>query len=343
MRPSRTTLALLSLLPLAPSPLLAEDAGSKAAAQALYDQAVKLMDEGSFAEACKKLEDSDKLFQGIGTRARLGECYAKSRRLASAWTTYRSALSAAEAKGDSRVAELRGRADALEPQLSRLRIDVPVASKTAGLRVSHDGRDVPEGLWGAPVPVDGGPHTIEASAPGRTTWKTTVTVKVDRDQAVVVVAPLVAVAEAPSASASAVPPPPASVAMAPASAAPSAAPVEASSTQRTVGLVAGGVGVVSVGVGVFFGLQTISKKNASNADGHCNAANVCDATGTALRNDGKSTATLSTVFTGLGAVGLIGGAALFLTAPSSADKRGKLQVTPSVARDGAGVHMMGSW
>jgi serine/threonine-protein kinase len=338
------------LLCASPRAAHAEEAGTKAAAQALYDEAARLMLANDFAAACKKFEDSDRVFQGVGTRARLGECYAKLDRLASAWSTYRSALSAAETRGDPRAAELQRRAEALEPRLSRLRIEVPAEARVAGLTIVRGGLDVPAGLWGAAVPVDGGVHTIEASAPGRITRKTTVTVAPEKGSVEIVLLPLEKAAEtaqAPSLPASP-PPPPTTTSTPPAgpvAAAPPAPEQAVSRPQRTTGLVVGAFGLAGLGVGGFFGLQTISKKNASNADGHCNAASVCDPTGTSLRNDAKSSATLSTVFTTFGIAALAGGAVLFLSAPAETTSRGSLRVAPTLplAENRGGISLLGSW
>jgi hypothetical protein len=50
-------------------------ASDKAAAEALFDQGVRLMKQNSFAEACPKLEESDRIDPAVGTLLYLGECY----------------------------------------------------------------------------------------------------------------------------------------------------------------------------------------------------------------------------------------------------------------------------
>jgi serine/threonine-protein kinase len=215
----------------------ADDAANKAAAQALYDQAVKLMATNKLAEACKKLEDSSKLFDGLGTKGRLAECYEKSQRLASAWVLYRGALSLAESRADPRAAELRTRVASIEPRLSRLKVEVPRAARVSGLKIARDGTDLPEALWGVSLPVDGGVHSVEAAAPTGG-WKGEIKIKNEGDDAVIVVTlpeqPL------PSASASTGAP------LAPAQDPPT--PAEASARQ-TAGLILGGAGLVGLVVG----------------------------------------------------------------------------------------------
>jgi hypothetical protein len=87
-------------------------------------------------------------------------------------------------------------------------------------------------------------------------------------------------------------------------------------TQKILAIVAGGVGVVGVGIGAIFGLQALSKKN--DAQNVC--PNVCsDQQGADRWSDAKSTATVSTIAFIAGAVALGGAAALWFTAkPESA-------------------------
>jgi serine/threonine-protein kinase len=88
------------------------------------------------------------------------------------------------------------------------------------------------------------------------------------------------------------------------------------STQRVVGIVVGSVGVVGIGVGSFFGLRAKAKKDDSLDNGHCpNNPNVCDQTGTDLRNQARTSATIATVSMIAGGAALAGGIVLFLTAP----------------------------
>src|SRR3954468_2190760 len=94
----RAALFAASLSMLAPSSALAQDASSQAAAQALFEQARKLMADGKFPEACPKLAESQRLDPGAGTLLNLGHCYEKSGRTASAWVTFKDAAAAADLK-----------------------------------------------------------------------------------------------------------------------------------------------------------------------------------------------------------------------------------------------------
>jgi len=100
-------------------------AAQKAAAESLFDDALKAMKSGHFAEACPKLEESERIDPAIGTLLYLAECYEKSGRTASAWATFREAASAAQAQGETdRTRVAAARADRLQPSLSKLTLKV---------------------------------------------------------------------------------------------------------------------------------------------------------------------------------------------------------------------------
>jgi hypothetical protein len=85
-------------------------------------------------------------------------------------------------------------------------------------------------------------------------------------------------------------------------------------TQKVLALVAGGVGVVGVGVGTIFGLQSMSKN--SDATAKCPAA-CSDQAGVELWNDARSAGNISTIGFVVGGVGLATGAILWFTAKPS--------------------------
>src|SRR5262249_10596980 len=90
---------------------------------------------------------------------------------------FREAAEIAAHRNDAREKTARARAAALEPTLSKIVIDVaPAAKSSSGLKVERDGIVVGSALWGSPVPVDPGPHSVTASAEGKKKWSGNVTV-----------------------------------------------------------------------------------------------------------------------------------------------------------------------
>lgn len=306
-------------------------ASDAATAEALFDEARRLMTEGKFAAACPQLEESQKLDPGMGTLYNLADCYEKIGRVASAWGAFLDvAAQAKNANQPTRESDARGRAAALEPKVSKLTIivDGPLA-QTKGLEVKRDSVPIGKAQWGLALPVDPGEHALEVSAPGKTTWSEKVQVASNGSSARVAVPALV---DAP-------------VAVAP-TATPTLAPESNDSrkpegkSQRTIGLVVAGVGVAAIGVGGIFGLMSMGKGSDANDPARCDANNRCDAEGLELRKDARSLGTLSTVFVVAGAALGAGGAALYLTAPKDAPRAA---FAPVIFSGGGGFSINGSF
>lgn len=296
------------------------------------------MNEGHFQDACPKLAASQKLDPGAGTLMNLATCYEKNGQLASAWATFKEAAASSRASGhpDWETAA-RGRADQLEPDLARLVVVVPSEARLPGLVVERDGTALDAAEWGTPIPTDGGEHTIRALAAGKKIWTTQVTIAGPRAQATVTVPTLEAGegAVAPGARPAAPPPgePPRHA---------SDRTSDAGGTQRLVGLVLGGAGVVAIGAGAFFGLKASSTYDEALT--HCNPSHVCQQRGIDLGDDATTHATVSTISFVAGGVLLAGGAVLYLTAPrgtpanaTTANAKARSRGTAHVSLGGPGL------
>ena len=324
--------SLLALIPalLVTSPALAQqaDPAARATAVDLFDAAQALMQQGKFAEACPKLAESYRLDPQLGAILHLGDCLEKAGRFASAYASFREASELAAKRGDPREAMATERAKALEPKLSRLRIDV--VAKVPGLEVLRDGLLLNEASWSAAIPVDPGKHEIEARAQGYESWHTHVDVTGEGTSASVEIPALIAKPAAKTESAESA----------------GGNPVvnlqldDPGSTQRTLGWVAGGLGIVGLGVGAVFTLQKINK--IDERDSIC-PSEPCP-TGTnerlaELTDDARTASTMATVSFITGGVLIAGGAALILTAPKARVSQAARNtwVLPLVGSDGFGV------
>jgi hypothetical protein len=304
-----------------PSAARAQNASDQAAAEALFRDGRKLYDEGRYPDACAKFAESQRLDPAPGTLLNLAGCYEKNGQTASAWATFKSAVSAAHQKGRSDWEDLaRQRAAALEPSLSKLTIvvDAPVE----GLVVRRDGQEVGRAEWGTAIPVDPGRHVVEASAPQRRTQRQSIDVAPRGSTATVNVGEL---ARDTSAGGS--------------------GPVDAphdGGTQRVVGLALAGAGVVGLGVGAALGLVAMNKENDA-LDHECNAQDLCSPRGVQLGQDAKSAATASTIAFGLGAAAVTGGLVLYFSAPrhSTAPATVGLRVAPT--RGGGSLRLEAAW
>ncbi|WP_437670438.1 tetratricopeptide repeat protein [Sorangium sp. So ce131] len=293
---------------------------------ALYQAARQLLSTGRTAEACALLEQGRRLDPtAINLLLRLGECLAAAGRTAGAWNVYAEAAAVAKSAGDPRAARAAALAEALAPRLSRLEIAVPEGGAAPGLEIRRNGVVVLPALWGQAIPVDPGPHAIEAWAPGRKRWSAVRAVPPDGARVVINVPPLepeqparALPAALPAASPAALPAPPPGAARRPP---PAPAPALAGDrdldgggrAQRAIALATGGAGLVGLGLGAAFGAEALADRNASNR-GHCDAQNRCDAAGVALREGAQSAATASTVAFSAGAAALLAAGLLFWTA-----------------------------
>ena len=280
-------------------------ADQKAAAQALFEEARTLMDQGKFADACPRLAESNRLDHGMATQFRLAECHEKEGKLASAWTHFVEVADEARAQGMSdREKVARDRADALRPRLSKLTVAVPDAVRsTTGLEVKRNGVVLGAAQWGAAIPVDGGKHTIEASAPGKRAWSKAVDVPAEKGAVSVEVE---ALADAPADEQHKGGYPPGG-----------APPATGSdgSAQRIAGILVGGLGVVGIGVGI--GLGVAAKGSYDDSEGLCNDDNLCSQEGLDIRDDARSLGNIATGVFIAGAVMAAAGVVIIVTAPSS--------------------------
>jgi hypothetical protein len=333
MRPQRLVLAFLVAANLAVPKVRADDL---ATAQQLFRQGRSLMSEGKVAEACGKFEGAAQLSPTAGVRLNLAECWAKLGRTASAWAKYEEAQTLAERAGDAAAVQIaRERRAELEPRLSFLTISVPPEAVVEGLEISRDGQRLPPAAWNTPVPIDPGDHMVVARAPQRRPWSERPSVA-GAGVKLNVVVPVLEF----DPSATGLPPTD-----------PSEPPTVGTDvgrqgarggTQRTLGLVSGGVGVIGLGVGTYFGLRAMAKQDDyeehRGADGRC-----LDVDCQTSSEDAHAAGNLSTVGFVAGGALVAVGAVLWLTAPDGGVKTTSTRVGPAASPQMAGLEMRGTW
>ena len=316
-------------------------AADRQAATVLFKDGKALLDKGQTAEACRKLEGSLRLDPAAGTLLNLAVCHEKEGRTASAWYEFTDAL--ASARRDNRPERIKLAEEhiaKLEPQLLRLTIEVPKESDLPDLEVRRDDAVLARAGWGSATPVDPGDHKIEAKAPGKIGWSQVV--KVDPGQATRAVKVPALVVDPDAAKAATLPPKP-EVAPPPVVPPP---PVEPPSTRRRNSIITTAVGgAVILGAGV---VGLVAKSKWDSAQDSCPSTRSCSADGS---ESTQSAAKLADAGTAIGIVGVIVtgvGVYMLATSPSSsgaaaAAKPRRFQVSPSVAHDGAGAFVSGSF
>jgi hypothetical protein len=332
-------IAIASSFAAIPSAHAQTSAADSAAAQSLYDDGRKLFTNKDYASACPKFQESQRLDPTPVTEFWLADCYEHAGKTASAWAAFLDLAATEHKTGGPKSAErekvARDRAKALEPKLTQLTISVAATTRVDGLVIKRDGEPVLDGQWGAPVAVDPGNHTIDASAPGKAAWTKTLDVE-GAGQTVNVDVPALADAPASAPAGAAAPgaaPPPAPAPEQPAE--------TKSSPLRTVGLVVAGVGAAGLVVGGIFGGMALSSNSSAN-NGNCGTAfggtNECNATGVSDRSSAVRDGNISTIAFIAGGVLAAGGITLFFLAPKSS-----VEAAPAVGMGTAGVTLRGSF
>ena len=293
------------------APRVAHADESAPSAEQLFQESRTLVEKGDYAAACPKLEKSQELDPAVGTQFNLADRYEHLGRTATAFALFEEVARIARAAGKfEREKSARERAAALAPKLAHVHLDVNATAP--GLEIRIDDVLVAKSAWSESFPIDPGAHRIVASAPSHASWESTIAAQ-ERQLSEVHVPELVDTSvHAPS---------------------PAPAPVVVSRwpAQKTVALVAGGIGVAGIAVGAVSGIVAVTKR--SSAQSECPSevfAYRCPSeSGASAWNSATTAGNVSTVSFIVGGVFVAGAAVLWFTAPSSSTRVG---VSPSGAR-----------
>src|SRR5690242_11600284 len=92
-------------------------AGDESVAERVFNEGRALMVAGRFAEACPKLEESQRLEPKGGTQLNVAACHERLGKIATAWVEFHDAVVAAKTEGHPERERLaQQRVDALEPR-----------------------------------------------------------------------------------------------------------------------------------------------------------------------------------------------------------------------------------
>jgi hypothetical protein len=272
----------------------------------------RLLKDGKFADACPKFEESQRADPASGTLLALAYCQELSGLLASACGNYRAAADLAAKEGQTeRQKAATERAEALAKRVSTLTVQVPAElSRQPGLQIRRDGIALERTAHNVAIPLNGGTHAIEVTAPGYERWAGVVTLQNEADHKTLALPTLERQSSAfmtvtGTERAAHSPAPPAA----------SRADANSVRVMRQASLALGIGSAVGVGLGVTFGLAAKSRNDASNRDGHCDATG-CDVYGSERRSAALDAAMVSTwSFVAAGALGA-GALVLYFSAES---------------------------
>jgi hypothetical protein len=297
----------------------ADDGG---AAQALFDKAVADLDAGRVDAACPGFAESQRLDPRAGTLFALADCEAAQGKIASALGHYHEYIGWVSRLADDQQARHAERVGLARAQVEALQGKVPTLvlalspSAPAGMIVERDGVVLQGAALGVALPIDPGDHVVVARAPGAPEERTTVNIAIGDAKRL----------ELPFRPA---PPPPTAppaiitektaLVTEPEPESEPAANDDSGATQRTLGYVASGVGLVGLVVGAVTGALVIERKGT--VDEEC-TGHVCSKAGKQAADSGQTLAAVSTIAFGVGLAGAVTGVTLILTAPSDATHAG---------------------
>jgi hypothetical protein len=273
-------------------------------AAALYREGRAEMEAGSYAEACPKIAESQRLEPLLPKLAYLAVCHERQGKTATAYREYLEVAASARAAGlPEREAKARHLAERIAPALLHARFH-RAAPRTAG-QITCNGSPLPEEAPDGTIALDPGDYECTVAAPGHLSWSTSFTLG-EEERSVVVVVP--ALKPLPIED-----PVPATPRPRQAPKRPRRPPATATTTANPVPFyigagVAFATGIAGVIVGGVYGARTFDQKDESDAL----CADGCNQAGVDAMNDARTSSYVSTVGFIVGLAGL--GTGAFLTA-----------------------------
>ena len=286
------------------TPLATAQTSDPASAEVLFRDGKRLLEQRDYPAACAKLAESYRDDPATGTLLALAMCHEGEGKTATAWGEYTDAATRAKNEGRAdREQAARARVAAIEPTLSTLTItEADGASRIDGLVVKRDGSEVGAGVFGSSIPIDPGDHTIEASAPGRVPWRATLVIGTNPEKKQVVVPALDMQGTHSSLG-----------------------------TVQIAGIVVGAAGAVGVVLGTVFGLNAVSRNDASKSG--CDGDVCYDPVAKQARLDARSDGNASTVSFIAGGALLAGGVTMILLGHPKEDHPEALRLVPAGSFD----------
>ena len=287
-----------------PAPAFAQDPAADSSADALkrareqFGQALALQTAGDWAGALALLKEVAAVKSTPQVRFNMALCEEKLGKLVAALGDYELAASDARAeKADQVAEEVESRRESLGKRIPK--ITVKRGSGAEAASVAIDGVSLGDQMIGQPMPIDPGPHTVEATAPGFKLFRKSMRVAEQQSESIEIVLEPEPVAATPVAN--------------------GGGNARAGQGRSPVyGYVIGGIGIASLGAsGVFFGLRA---SKISSLDKVCPPPDrQCPSHAQQSDIDaGKLDTTIANVTLAVGVAAVAGGLVLILTSgPSS--------------------------
>jgi hypothetical protein len=289
-------------------------------AEAVFQEARELSAQGKIELACPKFAESQRIDPATGTLLNLAACHESIGKLATAWSEFNQALSAAGRDGrEDRVRFAKEHIRDLETKLSHLTILVRTEHALAELEIRLDDVPVGRAAWGTALPVDPGRHVVSAHAPGAP-WRKEIAIVAQAQDLTVEVpslgqgraATLVDAADS------------------------SATPADSG---RAMLLVSAGAGAVGIVAGSVFGLYALNRWH--DAEHACPTGRGCNRTAIDARSSANNFAIASDIAFGVGVLGVGAAAYLWMVAPRASTSGTHVQAVPVLRPGTTGMAVEG--
>jgi hypothetical protein len=269
-------------------------------ARAKFQQATELEQAGNWAAALQAFREVGQVKMTPQVRYHIALCEENLGKLVAALGGYELAAADADAVGPGFREEVESSIRRLQARIPHLTVERGPGAEAA--TIALDGVSLGASSVGVPVPVDPGPHTLSATAPGYENFSTTVEVAEGGEESVTV-----ELTQLEETTAKPVAPPPSGV-----------GPAQSGPDLRTLSFIVGGAGAASlITSGVFFALlqsKTSDMEDICGNDGTCKNDSLDERELTlATRLNGKIATYyyLTLVTGGLGVAGLGAGGYLY--------------------------------
>jgi hypothetical protein len=324
VKDTASTLILCALLFGAASANAEETAENKAAARELATSGIQLAQAGKCEEAIPKLVRAEKLYHAPTILTWIGQCQIKLGRFVEGTETLNRVVrekiadDAPDAYRDAqtKASELITEA---QPKIGKLTIEV-LPEGVEGLEVTVNERPVSTALIGAPRPTDPGKQIVTVKAPGYVTATQEVEIA-EGGQETLAFSLEKAAGSAASTTESG-----------PATSGPEAAE---SSSINWVGWATVGVGGALLAAGGVTGFLAMGQEKKLAED--CPDKDACDASVADPLKQARTTATLSTVFFGVGGAAAVTGIILLVTGTPSKKEKPTAGLSPEIGWGHVGV------
>lgn len=295
----RTCLLVASIVVLTEAKeALANDA---VAADALFQAGKSLITEKKYAEACSKFDASYKLDPTLGTLLNLADCYEKAARFATSWSTWGAAIGQAQRDKDPRVDYAKERRAAVTPKLPKVVINA--YGMMPGIEVFWDNVKVAPGVFGTEMPTELLEHKLVVRRDDGVVLLERIVHVLEDGKKTEVPIDIVALNREHPREVATPPPPPKPLTIAP------------RNSQRSTGLIVGGVGLAALVTAGGLELGAIAKRSEADGSNAC-VDNFCTPQGIEAIAAARTYATAGQWIGVGGLVVFSVGATLFFAAPS---------------------------